>query len=178
VSQSEARLSVPVSSDDHAVGLENAPLTVVEYGDYECPYCGQAFAIIQALQKAFGDSLRFVFRNLPFADMHPHAQQAAEMAQAVGVQGKFWEMHDLLYENQRELGAKALLDYSAQAGANVQEVVAAIKSGEPRTRVERDLESAIRSGANGTPTFFINGERYDGSWAYEPFSDYLSTILN
>ncbi|HEY5265722.1 MAG TPA: DsbA family protein [Acidimicrobiales bacterium] len=178
MSQSESRLSVPVSANDHAIGPENAALTVVEYGDYQCPYCGQAFPIVQALQRAFADSLRLVFRNLPLADMHPHAEQAAEIAEAVGLQGKFWEMHDLLYENQRDLEAKALLGYAKRAGANVDEVVAALESGEPRTRVQHDLEGAIRSGANGTPTFFVNGERYDGSWAYEPFADYLSTMLN
>jgi len=177
MSQSETHLSSPVSSDDHAVGPENAPLTVVEYGDYQCPYCGQAFPIVQALQRDFGDSLCFVFRNLPLADMHPHAEQAAEMAEAVGLQGRFWEMHDLLYENQRELGAKALLSYADRAGANVEEVVAAIKGGDPRSRVQHDLESAIRSGANGTPTFFVNGERYDGSWAYGPFAEYLTSML-
>jgi len=178
VSEDNVQLSVPVGPDDHSIGPEDAALTVVEYGDYECPYCGQAFSVVQALQKAFGDSLRFIFRNLPLADMHPHAEQAAEMAEAVGLHGKFWEMHDLLYEHQRDLGEKALLEYVSEAGADVNEVVATLKSGEPEQRVQRDLEGAIRSGANGTPTFFVNGERYDGSWAYETFADYLTSALN
>jgi protein-disulfide isomerase len=178
VSQGAAQLSVPVGPDDHSVGPEHAPLTIVEYGDYECPYCGQAFPIVQALQRDFGDSLRFIFRNFPLADMHPHAEQAAEMAEAVGRQGKFWEMHDLLYEHQRDLGGKALLGYVALAGADVDKAVAAIESGEPRQRVQRDFEGAIRGGANGTPTFFVNAERYDGSWMYEPFAEFLTETLN
>ncbi|HVB51742.1 MAG TPA: thioredoxin domain-containing protein [Acidimicrobiales bacterium] len=178
MSGGEACLSLPVGPDDHALGPENAPLTIVEYGDYQCPYCGQAFPIVQALQREFGDSLRFVFRNLPLADMHPHAEQASEMAEAVGTHGRFWEMHDLLYEHQRDLEDKALLEYAAQTGVDTQAVVATLESGEPRERVQRDLESAIRSGANGTPTFFVNGERYDGSWAYEPFAEYLTTTLH
>src|SRR5665213_462188 len=103
--------------------------------------------------------------------MHPHAEQAAEMAEAVGIHGKFWEMHDLLYEHQRDLGDQALLEYATQTGVDTQNVVATLEGGELRERVQRDLESAIRNGANGTPTFFVNGERYDDSWTYEPFAE-------
>lgn len=97
---------------------------------------------------------------------------------AVGIGGRFWEMHDLLYEHQRDLEVRALHEYATQTGANTRAVMATLESGEPRDRVKRDLESAIRSGANGTPTFFVNGERYDGSWAYEPFAEYLTTTLH
>jgi protein-disulfide isomerase len=170
-------LSIPVGPDDHASGPSDAKLTVVEYGDYQCPYCGQAYPIVEKLRADFADSMRFVFRNLPLADVHPHAEAAAEMAEAVALQGKFWEMHDTLYENQRDLSDRALRGYVEEVGADVDEAAKAIAGGGPRQRVEADFESAIRSGANGTPTFFVNDVRYDGSWQYEPFFDYLTDAL-
>jgi protein-disulfide isomerase len=115
---------------------------------------------------------------LPLADVHPHAEAAAEVAEAVGLQGKFWEIHDTLFENQRELSAAALLRYVADVGADVKEATKEIADGGPRQRVEADFESAIRSGANGTPTFFVNGVRYDGSWQFGPFAEYLTQVLD
>jgi protein-disulfide isomerase len=172
-----AELSNPVGPDDHASGPSDAKLTLVEYGDYQCPYCGQAFPIVEQLRKDFADSMRFVFRNLPLADVHPHAEAAAEVAEAVALQGKFWEIHDTLFENQRDLSDKALRRYIEEVGANVDDVTKALAGGGPRDRVEADFEGAIRSGANGTPTFFVNGARYDGSWQYEPFFEFLSGEL-
>jgi protein-disulfide isomerase len=174
---SEESLSIPVGPDDHASGPEDATLTVVEYGDYQCPYCGQAFPIVERLRKDFADSMRFVFRNFPLGEVHPHAVAAAEMAEAVALQGKFWEIHDALYENQRDLSDAALRRYAASVGADVDKAASDIASGGPGRRVEADFEGAIRSGANGTPTFFVNGVRYDGSWMYEPFKEYLSEVL-
>ena len=173
-----ALLSVPVGPEDHSRGPLDAKLTVVEYGDYQCPYCGQAYPIVEKLMTTFADSMRLVFRNLPLAEVHPHAEAAAEVAEAVGLQGKFWEIHDTLFENQRELSAAALLRYVADVGADVQEATKEIADEGPRQRVEADFESAIRSGANGTPTFFVNGVRYDGSWQYEPFAEYLTQVLD
>ena len=175
---SDGRLSVPVGSDDHVVGPEDARLTLVEYGDYQCPYCGQAFPIVERIRETFSDTLRFVFRNFPLADMHPHAEAAAEVAEAAGLQGKFWEMHDTLYTNQRHLEEAALLRYVTDVGADVDQVSKDLASGAPRQRVEADFEGAIRSGANGTPTFFVNGARYDGSWTYEPFAKHLQDLLD
>jgi len=172
------RLSIPVGSDDHSRGPLDAKITVVEYGDYQCPYCGQAHPIVERLISEFADSVRLVFRNLPLVDVHPHAEAAAEMAEAVGRQGKFWEIHDALYENQRDLSDAALRRYAEGVGADIDEAVKSIAGGEPRERVEADFEGAIRSGANGTPTFFVNGVRYDGSWMYEPFSQYLEQVLD
>jgi protein-disulfide isomerase len=172
-----ALLSIPVGPDDHASGPSDAKLTVVEYGDYQCPYCGQAFPIVEQLRKDFAGSMRFVFRNLPLADVHPHAEAAAEVAEAVALQGKFWEIHDTLFENQRNLGDAALRRYIEDVGADADEVTKALAGGAPRDRVEADFEGAIRSGANGTPTFFVNGVRYDGSWQYEPFFDFLTSEL-
>jgi protein-disulfide isomerase len=174
----QVQLSIPVGPDDHSRGPLEAKLTVVEYGDYQCPYCGQAFPIVEKLLTTFADSMRLIFRNLPLADVHPHAEAAAEMAEAVGLQGKFWEIHDALYENQRDLSDGALRRYVEGVGANVEDATKAIADGGPRARVEADFESAIRSGANGTPTFFVNGVRYDGSWMYEPFAEFLQEILD
>jgi protein-disulfide isomerase len=172
-----ALLTIPVGPEDHSSGPADAKLTVVEYGDYQCPYCGQAFPIVEKLRDEFADSMRFVFRNLPLADVHPNAEAAAEVAEAVARQGKFWEIHDTLFENQRDLSAAALLRYVEEVGADVKEATKEIADGGPRQRVEADFEGAIRSGANGTPTFFVNGERYDGSWLHEPFSEYLKQVL-
>jgi protein-disulfide isomerase len=103
-----SRLTIPVGPDDHVAGRDDAPLTIVEYGDYQCPYCGQAYPIVQALQRELGDALRLVFRNMPLANVHPHAEAAAEVAEAVAMQVDFWPMHDVLYENQRDLSEAAL----------------------------------------------------------------------
>jgi protein-disulfide isomerase len=176
MSESES-LSIPVGPDDHASGPEDAKLVVVEYGDYQCPYCGQAFPIVEKLRTTFADSMRFVFRNFPLAEVHAHAEAAAEVAEAVGLQGKFWEVHDALFQNQRDLSDAALRRYIKDVGADVDQAMSDIAAGGPGQRVEADFEGAIRSGANGTPTFFVNGVRYDGSWMYEPFAEYLSEVL-
>jgi protein-disulfide isomerase len=172
-----ALLSIPVGPDDHASGPADAKLVVVEYGDYQCPYCGQAYPIVERLRQEFADSMRFVFRNLPLADVHPHAEAAAEVAEAVALQGKFWEIHDTLFENQRDLSDAALRRYIVDVGADVDQAMKEVADGGPGERVEADFEGAIRSGANGTPTFFVNGVRYDGSWMFEPFSEYLAQVL-
>jgi protein-disulfide isomerase len=149
----------------------------VEYGDYQCPYCGQAYPIVEKLLRTFSDSLRLVFRNLPLAEVHPHAEAAAQMAEGVGLQGKFWEMHDALFENQRDLSDAALLRYAESVGADATRLTKDLADGGPRQKVEADFEGAIRSGANGTPTFFVNGVRYDGSWQYEALAEFLSEAL-
>lgn len=178
MSDDDMELSPAVGSDDHVSGNADASITLVEYGDYQCPYCGMAYPIVKELQREFGESLRLVFRNMPLANVHPHAEAAAEAAEAVAEQGHFWEMHDLLYENQTNLGDVALARYAAQAGADEAAFTHALEGGAPRAKVQRDLESALRSGANGTPTFFINGVRYDGSWQLEPFLEVLHSLLD
>jgi protein-disulfide isomerase len=177
VSAAAAHLAVPVGPEDHVSGPDAATITLVEYGDYECPYCGQAYPIVKELQRLFSDGLRFVFRNMPLANVHPHAEAAAEAAEAVGLQGKFWSMHDLLYENQGDLEERSLLRYAGLAGADTGEIADVLARGVTRARVEEDLEGGLRSGVNGTPTFFVNGVRYDASWAFEPFRDHLERLL-
>jgi protein-disulfide isomerase len=157
-----ARLKPPIGENDHVQGPANAPVTIVEYGDYECPYCGEAYPVTKALQKRLGDQLRFVFRNFPLSEMHPHAENAAEAAEAAGAQGKFWEMHDMLYENQAALEPEDLVRYAQALHLDARRFVKEISEHLYAERVREDFGSGVRSGVNGTPTFFINGVRHDG----------------
>jgi protein-disulfide isomerase len=141
----------PVTADDHGQGPENAPVTLVEYGDYECPYCGRAYPIVKRIQERLGNRLRFVFRNFPLAEIHPNATVAAELAEAAALQGKFWEMHDMLYEHQSALGPTNLRGYAKKLDLDLNALDEALRGGEPSTRVRTDFMSAVRSGANGTP---------------------------
>ncbi|HEX6048960.1 MAG TPA: thioredoxin domain-containing protein [Gemmatimonadaceae bacterium] len=157
-------LTPAVRECDHAIGPADAPVTLVEYGDYECPYCGMAHPIVQAVRRALGDRLRFVFRNFPLAEIHPHAVHAAEAAEAAGAQGKFWEMHDLIFEHQRALDDGALARYAEQIGLDAERFARDLTATSIERRVRDDFMSGVRSGVNGTPTFFINGQRWDGPW--------------
>jgi len=162
-----AMLKVPVTSEDHVQGPENAEATLVEYGDYECPYCGRAHPIVKQVQKHFGKRLRLVFRNFPLSEMHPQAEAAAETAEFAGAQGKFWQMHDLLYENQARLGAPLYLELAQQLELPAADLRKALADGTYKTRVHADFNGGVRSGVNGTPTFFINGHRHDGSFDFD-----------
>ena len=162
---SNGRLTPPVGDADHASGPADASVTLVEFGDYECSYCGQAYPIVKAVQQALGDRLRFVFRNFPLAQAHPHAQHAAEMAEAAGGQGKFWEMHDLIYENQQSLSDADLVAYATELGLDTDRARRELKDGIWAKRVRADFRSGVRSGVNGTPTFYVNGSRFDGDWS-------------
>jgi protein-disulfide isomerase len=164
---SHAKLTPPVGPDDHTQGPADAPVTLVEYGDYECPYCGMAYPIVHRIQTRLGNRLRFVFRNFPLAEAHPHATAAAELAEAAALQGKFWVMHDMLYEHQRALDPAHLQDYMRKLALDVDALKAALQSGAPDKKVAADFRNGVRSGVNGTPTFFINGVRFDGDWRDE-----------
>jgi protein-disulfide isomerase len=160
-----AELTLPVSDDrDHIQGPSDAPVTFVEYGDYECPYCGAAYPIIKEVQSRMGDRLRFVFRNFPISTSHPHAEQAAEAAEAAASQGKFWEMHDLLYENQEHLDDTDLHRYADQLLLDVGVFDEELAQHVHAERVREDFMSGVRSGVNGTPTFYVNGTRHDGGY--------------
>ena len=167
MSRGHNELTTPVSSNDHVEGPADAPLTLVEYGDYECPYCGMAYPIVKRVQARLGKQLRFVFRNFPLAEAHPHATAAAELAEASALQGKFWEMHDTLYEHQRALAPADLERHARKVGLDLDALEAALRGGAPHQRVKADFMSGVRSGVNGTPTFFINGRRFDGDWRDE-----------
>ena len=164
MNESQAHLAVPVSERDHATGSESAPATLVEYGDYECSFCGQAYPIVKNVQRHLGDRLRFVFRNFPISTIHPHAEQAAEAAEAAAVQGKFWEMHDLLYEHQQTLDDQDLRGFAERLGLDRDRFDRDMTGHNLADRVREDFMGGVRSGVNGTPTFFINGARYDESW--------------
>jgi protein-disulfide isomerase len=159
-----AELVVPVSERDHSQGPDDAPVTLVEYGDYECPYCGMAYPIIKDVQQQMGDRLRFVFRNFPITSSHPHALHAAEAAEGAGAQDKYWEMHDTLYENQDSLDDASLRGYAQQIGLDMDRFSREMAERRYEDRVREDFMSGVRSGVGGTPTFYINGTRFDGRW--------------
>jgi protein-disulfide isomerase len=157
-----AELTLPVSDErDHIQGPADAPVTLLEYGDYECPYCGAAYPIVKQVQEQMGDRLRFVFRNFPISTSHPHAEQAAEAAEAAAAQGRFWEMHDHLYEHQRHLEAGDLRTYAEELALDVERFDRELAEHAHAARVRDDFMSGVRSGVNGTPTFYINGNRHD-----------------
>jgi protein-disulfide isomerase len=162
-----AKLRKAVTPEDHIQGPEDAQVTLVEYGDYECPHCGRAYPVVKRLQKHFGKRLRFVFRNFPLSEVHPHAESAAEAAEFAGAQGKFWEMHDLLFENQERLSEPLYLRLAEELGLPPEALRQALEEGIYKARIRADFSSGVRSGVNGTPTFFINGERHDGPFDYE-----------
>lgn len=159
-----SKLKPPVNSNDHIQGNANAPVELVEYGDYECPHCGRAYSIISRVQKEMGDQLKFVFRNFPLTESHPNAMNAAIAAEAAALQGKFWQMHDTIYENQQHLQDADLLSYAKRIGLKMEQFEADFEKEDVQQKVEADFESGVRSGVNGTPSFFINGEKYSDSW--------------
>lgn len=167
-------LTIPVSSSDHIQGNETAMLTLVEYGDYECPYCGAAYPIVKRIQKHFGNELRFVFRNFTLVESHPHAGIAAISAEFAATKNKFWEMHDLLYENQDNLDIQNLLSYAESLAITSKELQLAIENEMFAEKIKKDFMGGVRSGVNGTPTFFINGVRHNDSFDYEVLLDALS----
>lgn len=170
-------LTQPVSDRDHAEGPIDAPLTLVEYGDYQCPYCGAAYPVVKRLQKRLGKKLRFLFRNFPLTQVHPYALVAAEAAEAAALQGKFWEMHDLLFEEQNLLKPEVIPVWTKKIGLNLEQFENDIKQSVVEKRIREDRQSGIRSGVNGTPTFFINGTRYDGPHDYDSLLAALELAL-
>jgi protein-disulfide isomerase len=156
-------LAVPVGKSDHWQGQENAPVTLLEYGDYQCPYCADVHPMIQRIARAMGVQLRFVFRHMPLNEVHPFAQYAAEAAEAAGAQGKFWEMHNAIYSQQSELGSDLLHQLAAALKLDIPRFQADLDARRFRPRVKRDFMSGMRSGVAGTPAFFINGKRYEGT---------------
>ncbi|HEV2948523.1 MAG TPA: DsbA family protein [Gemmataceae bacterium] len=167
-------LTIPVSEADHIQGSAQAPATLLEYGDYQCPYCGQAYPIIKELQETLGGKLRFVFRNFPLTGAHPYAELAAEAAEAAAMSGKFWEMHDTLYENQEALSEESLVEYARQLRLDVPKFVEDIAKRRFKSRVKDDFMGGVKSGVSGTPGFFINGKKHNGSWDYDTLLHALS----
>ncbi len=176
--QHSPRLAVPVTERDHAQGPADAPVTLVEYGDYECPYCGRAYPVVKQIQQRMGPRLRFVFRNFPLNTLHEHAGVAAQAAEAAASQGKFWEMHDLLYEHQDELAETDLNKYALHLGLEIYKFEADLSAERYAKRVRDDFRGGVRSGVNGTPTFFINELRYNGPHELEPMLEALENAAS
>jgi len=170
-------LKPPVSDKDHIQGTHNASIELVEYGDYQCPYCGQAFPILKKIQTHLGDDLKFVFRNFPIEESHPDAMHAAVASEAAALQNKYWEMHDTLYKHQHELSEAGILRLARNLKLDVKQFASDIRNKELVQKVEDDFESGVRSGVNGTPGFFINGQQYYDNWEYEYFLNYLKGLL-
>lgn len=158
------QLIKPVNAQDHILGPRNAAVTLVEYGDYECPYCGMAHPIVASVLENLADEVRYVFRHFPLRKVHPHAETAGQAAEAAGAQGKFWEMHDLLFENQAALEVEDLVERAVGLQLNIEEFVQDLETERFAPKVQSDFLGGVQSGVNGTPCFFINGFRYDGSW--------------
>ena len=160
-------LAPPVSEQDHSQGAATAPMTLVQYGDYECPYTRQSATVVRALQSQLGNRLRFVFRNFPLIEIHPHALHAAEAAEAASAQGKFWEMHDYIFQHQHTLADTDLLRFAEAVGLDQTQFLQDMNEHRYLKRIEADVESGVQSDVAGTPTFFINGVLYYGSWEQE-----------
>lgn len=163
----DALLTPDVGPDDHVRGARNARVTLVEYGDFQCPYCGAAYPIVKELEQRAGSELRVVFRNFPLTNALPQAESAAEAAEAAAAQGKFWEMHDTIFEHQRRLGRADLRQYAEIVGLDTERFVGDLEAGAWASRVREHFRSGVMSGVNGTPTFFINGVRHDGEYSLE-----------
>lgn len=159
-----ADLKVPVTSADHIRGPQDAPVTLVEYGDYECPYCAASHFVVMAVQDRFGDQVRFVFRNFPLTEIHPLAEPAAESAEAAGAHGHFWEMHDGIYENRDRLGVPLLVALGEAVGVTHEELADALQNHRFVDKIQRDFAGGVNSGVTGTPAFFINGQRHTGKY--------------
>ena len=171
------RLHPPVSTRDHVTGPADARVTLVEYGDYECLSCGEAYPVLKAVRQRLGEQVRVVFRNFPLLETHPHARLAAYAAEAAALQGHFWEMHDLLYENQEALEPDDLIGYAELLKLDLERFDGDVGSRAVAERVRSDLLGGVRGGVNGTPTFFINGQRYEDSWMARPLFQALEAAL-
>ncbi len=155
-------LNPPVSKRDHTIGPLDAPVVMVEYGDFECPFCAQAEPVFKELLRALPDTVLFAFRHFPLAEAHPHSLHAAEAAEAAGAQGRFWQMHNVLFAHQDALEDSDLVEYAAAVGCDVDRFVREMAENKYVERVREHFLSGVRSGVNGTPSIFINGLRYDG----------------
>src|SRR3979411_905309 len=161
-----ATLKAPITQSDHVRGPAHAPITLIEYGDYECPHWAASYPIVNRVEMHFQGRMRFVFRHFPMTEVHPHAEIAAESAEFAGITGLFWDMHNALFANQSRLSLPAIFLIAEQLGLTETALRNALETGQYRNKVRSDFMGGIRSGVNGTPTFFINGLRHDGSYDY------------
>jgi protein-disulfide isomerase len=170
-------LAVPVNHSDHVLGPQTAEVILVEYGDFECPNCGQAYPAVKILRRHFGDRVRFAFRHFPLREVHPHAELAAEAAEAAGAQQKFWRLHDLLFENQRHLEPKSLRRFAEQAELDLERYDFEMNDHVYLQRVQEHIASGTRSGVRATPTLFVNGVLCDVSFGFERLRQAIETEI-
>jgi protein-disulfide isomerase len=170
-------LAVPVNHNDHSLGPESAGVTVVEYGDFECPSCGQAYPAVKMLLRHFGDRMRFVFRHFPLLEVHPHAELAAEAAEAAGAQHKFWQMHNLLFEHPLHLKPKNLRQYAADAELELERYDYEMGDHVYLQRVHEHIDGGARSGVRSTPAFYVNGAVQDVSFGMEHLQRAIEAAL-
>jgi len=170
------RLLLPIHDEDHVYGPASAEFTLVEYGDYECPDCGRLFRIIRDLQATLGQKLLIVYRHYPLSGIHPQAQEAAEAAEAAGAQGSFWEMHDLLFQNQNALKHKNLLAYAERLSLDMDRFRGDLKGEVYQDRVREDFRRGVQNGVYGTPGLFLNAVRHDGAWDRDTLFQQLTKV--
>lgn len=160
-------LTPPIDANDHSTGPESAPVTLLEFGDFECPHCGRAYPVVKDVKAALGERLRVVYRHFPLTNMHEHAQMAAEAAEAAAKQGAFWEMHNHLFEHQDRLSDDDFVSYAADLDLDIDRYQRELGDRTYRDTVRKDFLSGVKSGVNGTPTFYINGTRHDSEWDHD-----------
>lgn len=171
------QLTPLVHTNDHLYGNPAAVIELVEYGDYECPYCGRAYPFVRDIKEQLGNEVKFVFRNFPLRKIHPNAFNAALATEAAALQGKFWEMHDVIFENQRNLREERIHQLAALLGLDLERFKTDMQLASLAEKVEKDFESGMRSGVNRTPTFFINNQKYEGEWNDGQLLQHLKTLL-
>jgi protein-disulfide isomerase len=169
---------VSLTPEDHTQGSEHAGVTLLEYGDYQCPHCAAAAPVVKQLQRRFGEELRYAWRHFPLTEIHDMAEPAAETAEWAGANNRFWEMHDLLLANQEELDDSLLLELADQIGADDQDLSEALEQGAFQESVAADVESGEEAGVHGTPTFFINGVKHEGAWEFESLANAIERQLD
>lgn len=158
------KLTVPINERDHLRGSPDAPVVLVEYGDFECPHCGAAYGVVKKLEKDLPDTLAVVFRQFPLVNVHPNAQLAAEAAEAAGAQGRFWKMHDMLFEHQDALAPADLMKYAAALHLDRKRFASDLSGHVFLSKIQDDMKGGLQSGVQGTPTFFINGVLHRGGY--------------
>ena len=173
-----ARLIPPVNENDHIKGPYNAGIELVEYGDYQCPHCAAAHPLVKAIERTYSNHLKFVFRHFPLSEVHPYAEAAALAAEAASRQEKFWQMHDMIFENQPSLSIGSLLDFAEALDLDMRKFERDIKEQEIAAKVEADFLSGMRSGVNGTPSFFINGQKYNGIYDFNSMAGVIETLMS
>lgn len=169
--------SLNITGKDHIHGKEGASIELVEYGDFQCPYCRKAYFIVKEIEKELGSNLKYVFRNFPLTELHPNALNSAITAEIAGGKGKFWQMHDILFENQKHLEDSDLLEYAKKVGISETDFREEFDDDMYYNKIREDYNSGVKYNVEGTPTFFINGQKFDGNWMDSEFIDYIKAFV-